>query len=119
MSEPNTSGFSDNTVGALAYITVVPAIAFLILVPYRKSFYVRFHAWQSVFLSFVWLLVSAALNYLLPFLGMSGVFLAVPITWVIAIIMVLLWALCAILALNGKLFKLPVLGKLAETQAKG
>jgi hypothetical protein len=33
MSESKQDGFSDNAAGAIAYITVFPAIAFLVLVP--------------------------------------------------------------------------------------
>jgi uncharacterized membrane protein len=119
MSEPKQSGLSDNAVGAIAYITFLPAVAFLILVPYKKSPYVRFHAWQSVYLNFLTLVVSYALGYVLQWCGAPGVFLAVPITWLIAIFWLLVWAFCAVSALNGKRFKLPILGALAERQANG
>ena len=44
------SGLSDNAAGAIAYITIIPAIIFLLVEPYNKSSFVRFHAWQSIFL---------------------------------------------------------------------
>ncbi len=44
------SGLSDNAAGAIAYITIIPAIIFLIVEPYNKNSFVRFHAWQSIFL---------------------------------------------------------------------
>ena len=119
MSEPKPSGLSDNAVGAIAYITFLPAVAFLILVPYKKSSFVRFHAWQSVYLSFLTLVVSYALGYLLEWVGAPGVFLAVPTTWLIAIFWLLVWVFCALSALNGKRIKLPILGTLAERQANG
>jgi len=50
MSEPNQSGLSDNAAGALAYVTIIPAIIFLIVEPFNKNSYVRFHSWQSIFL---------------------------------------------------------------------
>jgi uncharacterized membrane protein len=37
----------------------------------------------------------------------------------IALFWVLVWAFCAIKALNGKRFKLPIFGALAERQANG
>jgi uncharacterized membrane protein len=119
MSGPNSSGISENAAGALAYITVVPAIAFLILVPYRKSPYVRFHAWQCVFLTFVMLIVNYLLNFALTSSGMVGVRIFVPITWLFWLLWILLAVLCAIQALNGKRFKLPIIGNLAERQANG
>ena len=37
---------SENVAGALAYFTILPAILFLFLEPYRKNLFVRFHALQ-------------------------------------------------------------------------
>jgi uncharacterized membrane protein len=119
MSEPKSSAFSDNAAGAIAYITFLPAVAFLILVPYKKSPFVRFHAWQSIYLNFLALIVSYALDFVLSYCGVSGLYLAVPTIWLIAFFWVLVWAFCAIKALNGKRFKLPILGALAERQANG
>ena len=51
MSEPNQTGLTDNAAGAVAYITIVPAIVFLVIPPYNTNPYVRFHAWQSIFLN--------------------------------------------------------------------
>lgn len=119
MSEPNQIGLSDKAAGACAYITVFPAIAFLVLTPYKKNLFVRFHAWQSIFLNFLTLIVSYALSYVLGWCGAPGVFLAIPTTWLIAIFWLLVWAFCAVSALNGKRIKLPILGALAERQANG
>ncbi len=38
------SGLADNVAGALAYITILPAILFLILPDYNRRPFVRFHA---------------------------------------------------------------------------
>jgi uncharacterized membrane protein len=62
MPEPNQSGLSDNAAGAIAYITIVPAIVFLVLEPYNKSAFIRFHAWQSIFFSIVAFVVYVALK---------------------------------------------------------
>jgi uncharacterized membrane protein len=119
LSEAKQSGISDNFIGAVSYITCIPAIAFLILVPYRKSSYVRFHAWQSIFLNFVALVLSYLVGYILSFCGITGVALSLPITWIIGIFWMLVWVICAILALYGKRFKLPIIGNMAEKQANG
>jgi len=37
MSEPNQSGLSDNAAGALAYVTIIPAIIFLIVEPLTRT----------------------------------------------------------------------------------
>jgi uncharacterized membrane protein len=119
VSETNQSGISDNVVGAIAYITFVPAIVFLVLPPYNASPYVRFHAWQSIFINVAAVVVSIVLSIVLAFsvyLGSAAVvFLA--LTWLIWIFWILIWILCAVNALNGKRFKLPIIGAPAEKLA--
>jgi uncharacterized membrane protein len=44
MPDSNPSGLSDNAAAGIAYITLIPAILFLILEPFKRSAYVRFHA---------------------------------------------------------------------------
>ena len=39
------SGLSDTAAGALAYVTIIPAIIFLLVEPYNKNSFVRFHSW--------------------------------------------------------------------------
>jgi uncharacterized membrane protein len=118
MPAPKPSGFSDNSLGAIAYITVVPAIFFLAIQPYNKSAYVRFHAWQSTILSalaFVLCLVLSyfpVLNTYLESIAIWGLYVLVLIVWAL----VSIW--CAIQALNGKRLQLPLIGTWAERQSK-
>src|ERR1700679_2673701 len=49
-SQPVQSGLSENAAGALAYVTIIPAIIFLIVEPYNRNPFVKFHAWQIIFL---------------------------------------------------------------------
>jgi uncharacterized membrane protein len=117
MPDPKKSGFTDNSLGAIAYLTVFPAIFFLAISPYNKSAYVRFHAWQSTVLSavaFLFYLVLSfftALNTYLEFIAFMGLYLLVLIVWAL----VSIW--CAIKALNGKSVKLPFIGAWAERQS--
>lgn len=114
------SGLHDNAAGALAYITILPAIIFLILRPYSKRPYVRFHALQCIFFYFVTYVVSWFLNLrvmvselLTPsrYTGLDWLILAIWFAWM------LIWVWCAVAALNGNRFKLPLLGTLAEREA--
>jgi len=118
MPDPNKSGFSDNSLGAVAYLTVVPAIFFLAISPYNKSAYVRFHAWQSTILSAVTFILILVLS-LFPALNTYVESIAF---WGLSVLILIVWALvsiwCAIIALNGKLLKLPVIGSWAERQSK-
>jgi len=40
---------TDNVAGALAYVTFIPAIVFLVLEPYSKNRFIRFHSFQCLF----------------------------------------------------------------------
>ena len=44
----NAGGLTDNMAGMLAYITIIPAIIFLVMEPYNKNRFIRFHAWQCL-----------------------------------------------------------------------
>ena len=116
MSDPNPSGLSDNAAGGIAYITFIPAIVFLIIDPFKKSSFVRFHAWQSIFFFVAWavidILVSVVQN-LVP----SSVFLTLTALQLVGLALFVVWLIVFIGAFNGKRIKLPVIGGLAEKQA--
>lgn len=118
MSETAQHGLSDNTIGAISYITLVPAVIFLMLPPYNASAYVRFHAWQSIFLNVAAFIISVAVS--LAAMAMAVVLMPYP--WFVASKMVwlcwmLIWIFCVVNAINGKRFKLPLIGALAEKRA--
>ena len=117
MSQPNQPGIHDHAAGAIAYITFVPAIVFLVLPPYCKSSFVRFHAWQSILLTIVAIAVNFALSIILPFSLIFAGFLFATFTWFVWIAWIVLWVICGIEAVNGRRFKLPVIGNLAERRA--
>ncbi len=117
MSEANQTGISDNGAGALAYVTLIPAIVFLFLPPYNASSYVRFHAWQSIFLNVVGFVSMVALSVVLGFSFMFIGLWVLAVTRIIWLLWILLWIVCAVNALNGKILKLPIIGALAEKQA--
>lgn len=105
---PASSGLSDNAAGALAYVTIIPAIVFLMLEPYNRSSYVRFHAWQSIFFCIVWLVVNAVVG-MIPFLGL----ILVPL---VMLGFLAVWVLLLLKASKGERYKLPILGDFAEKQ---
>jgi uncharacterized membrane protein len=117
MPEANPSGLSDNAAGAIAYITIIPAIVFLVMPPYNASSYVRFHAWQSIFLNIAALVVSIVLSFVAVFGMVFGVFFVLLLTRLIWLAWFVLWLVCVLKALNGQRFKVPVLGDLAQKQA--
>jgi len=118
MSEPNQSGLSDNAAGALAYLTFIPAVIFLIVEPFNKSAYVRFHAWQCILLSIAAFVINIALSILMGIAMVVLPFFFVRLLWpVIELAWFLIWLLCVFNAYNGNLFKLPVIGSFAAKQS--
>jgi uncharacterized membrane protein len=106
--ETPQSGLSDNSAGALAYITIIPAIVFLIVEPYNKNSYIRFHAWQSIFLN----VAAFAISFIniIPILGQIVFLLGMLLLFVA-------WIIVLLKALKGERYKLPFIGDLAEKQA--
>ncbi len=115
-SAANPSGLSENAAGALAYITIIPAIVFLLIEPYNRNRYVRFHAWQCIFLFVAWValdIVIGVFTRVVPFFGLMGLALY-PL---VSLAMLIVWIMLLIKALNGQKLKLPIIGDLAEKQA--
>ncbi len=104
------SGLSDTTAGTIAYITFIPAIIFLAMEPYNRSSYVRFHAWQSIFLSVAIIGINTILG-LIPIVG----WIAAPI---VSLGFLILWIIVLMKASKGERYKVPFIGNFAERQAK-
>jgi uncharacterized membrane protein len=109
------SGLADNVAGMLAYVTIIPAIIFLVLEPYNRNRFVRFHAWQSIFFNVAWWVLWIGLRILvhMPFLGFLTLFVW-PLVWLGGFIV---WIILLMKANQGQMFKLPVIGDLAQQQA--
>jgi uncharacterized membrane protein len=124
MSEPiqpiqpiqsNQTGLSDNAASGLAYVTFIPAIIFLIVEPFNRNPLVRFHAWQSIFLSIAWFAADVVLIIIgrLPLIGLIDLAL-----WpLVGLCFFILWLIVLIKAFNGQRFSIPFLGDLAQKQA--
>ena len=113
------SGLSDNAAGALAYVTIIPAIIFLVIEPYNKMRLVKFHAIQCIALHVAWIAVWAAVMILtvaLHFIPLIGLLFGL-VEFVIAIGFFILWLLCILKASRGEYYKLPFIGDFAAKQA--
>jgi uncharacterized membrane protein len=117
MSDSNPSGLSDNAAAGIAYITLIPAIVFLILDPFKKSTYVRFHAWQSIFLFVAWAVVFILAGVVQNFVP-AVLFLTLTLWQLIDLAFFLILIIVFVNAFNGKRILLPIVGGLAEKQAK-
>jgi uncharacterized membrane protein len=125
MSDPRTDatangnswGLSDNAAAGIAYITIIPAIVFLIIDPFRRSSYVRFHAWQSIFFFIAWTVINilvGMVQHIVP----SAVFLTLTVLQLVGLAIFIIWLIVFIGAFGGKQIKLPVIGDLAARQAE-
>jgi len=117
---PAESQLRDNLVGALAYITFIPAIVFLVLRSYERKRFVRFHAVQCLLLWGTGIVVVLALRVasLLVILIPAAGPLFVVLMWVVpAIAALLLWLVLIVKALQGQEFRLPLLGEFAAEYA--
>lgn len=102
------NGLSESAASGLAYITIIPAIIFLVVAPYNQSANVRFHCWQSICLGIAAFALGIIgiipiLGWLILFVGMLGLFIV--------------WIICLIKAFGGQRFVIPVIGAFAAKQA--
>ena len=110
----------ETVAGALAYCTIIPAIVFLFVEPYSKNRFVRFHSFQSIGLLLAGVVLGAALRvagvllFFVPLLGHLVVFL---VSMVAGLGFAIIWVVVIVKALQGEMFKLPVVGEFAEQQA--
>ena len=106
--------------GPLAYFTILPAILFLFVEPYRKNIFVRFHALQCFLYTAAIVLLGVALrltDYVLFVIPVLGPLLVVVIDAVAALAAILLWCVLVAKAWRGETFKIPLLGGFAERYA--
>ena len=114
-TQSGAGGLADNVAGMLAYVTIVPAIIFLVIEPYNRNRFIRFHAFQSIFFYVAWTVLWVALTFVgaIPFLGWATMLL-----WpLLGLGGLILWILMAMKAYGGQMWKLPVVGDIAEKQA--
>ena len=106
--ETTQNGLTESAASGLAYLTIIPAIIFLVVAPYNQSANVRFHCWQSIFLGIVAFVIGffniiPILGQIIFLFGMLG--------------LLIIWILCVVKAFNGQRFVIPVIGPFAAKQA--
>ena len=114
-----TGGIRDNIAAALAYFTFIPAIVFLVVEPFKKNRFIRFHSFQSIFLTLSAVVAGLALKLVFLILSLIplGHLLLLLISVIVFLGIVMLWLVLMVKALQGDLFRLPLIGDLAERQA--
>ena len=111
---PAPQSLPNNVAGALAYVTPIPAIIFLLIDPFRTIRFVRFHSLQSIVFcltAFVLQFAIMIVSIVLSFVGIG--FIIGLLSTLISIGIFVLWIVLVIKAYQGQEFQLPVISGLA------
>ena len=101
------AGLQNNIAGALAYLWIT-AIVFLLLEPYNRDKFVRFHSFQALFLGIASIAGQIVLA-LIPILGWA----LMPL-W--SLLILVLAVIGAVKAYQNQTWHIPVIGPFAEKQ---
>lgn len=119
--DPAAAPLADNLASALCYLLLgVTGLLFLVLEPYNRKRSIRFHAFQSIFLTvaliLAWmvLLTVAVVIAAIPLVGLIIVWL---LSTGLSILALIAWLVSMYKAYNNERFVLPVIGPLAEKQS--
>ena len=115
-----SSGLTPNVAAALAYVLgLITGIVFLVLEPYNRDRFVRFHAMQSVLFCVAAIVFSIAWNILVDVLisisGWTAVGLT-PIGLIISLGFFLFWLFLMYQAYSNREFRIPIIGAIAAKQ---
>jgi uncharacterized membrane protein len=113
-------GLQDNVAGMLVYLVGILAIVFLVIEPYNKNKFVRFHCFQCLFYWGGVIVASIGLTIASFAIGMVPV-----VGGLIALVLWLAlwggmfvgWVMLMVKAYQGQMWKLPFIGELAAKQA--
>ena len=121
IATPAVPGLSSNSASALCYLFgFITGIVFLVLSPYDKDRRVRFHAFQSIFLSVAVIAIHMAITFAaLMFQAVSfsmGLMIS-SLHLLVSFGFFLVWLYMMWKSYQGVKVVLPVIGPLAERQA--
>ena len=105
------SGIDNNVAGALAYVTPIPAIIFLLTDPYKNIGFVRFHSLQCIFFciaSIVLQVCVAIASVALGFIGIGAI--VALLSPLISLGILVIWVVLVLKAYQGQEFALPLIG---------
>lgn len=112
--------FPENIAAALAYLTFIPPIIFLVARPYNRNLFLRFHSVQSLLYCAAVMVAASVIRIVGFLLGLIPIVgpLVLALVYVLgSLAAILLWAVLFVKALQGEHFKLSLLGDFAEKYA--
>ncbi|MNP14385.1 Chloroplast import component protein (Tic20) [compost metagenome] len=106
---PSSTGLDPKVAGLLCYVlSFVSGIVFLVIE--KQSKFVKFHALQSIVVFGTLTVLNIILAYI-PIIGWIASLIITPLSFI-------LWIVLMLMALQGKTFKLPIAGDIAEKQSQ-
>ena len=118
---PAGTGLSDNVASALCYLGwFITGIIFLVIAPFNQNKAVRFHAFQSIFLTVAVIVVGIALSvfsWIMFAISSALGTLVGLIHLVFRLAVFLVWLYMMWKAYQNQKVVLPIIGPLAEKQA--
>jgi len=121
-SDPfQATDITDQILGAVAYVAVVPAMVLLLAPALRHRLFVRFHAWQSILFgafTSVFGLILRLLFLLFSIVPLGGSLVAWLLIGVAALAVTVLWLALLVKAALGDRYELPVVGEWAARLAR-
>ena len=115
-----SAGLTPNLAAALSYVLgLITGIIFLVMEPYKRDRFVRFHAMQSIFFCIAAIAFNIAWSILVDILSDVSAWSAVvltPIGLVISLGFFLFWLFLMYQAYSHKEFRIPIIGAIAAKQ---
>lgn len=115
------SALAPNVAGALAYLLgLITGVLFLVMEPYRRDRFVRFHAFQSILFTFAWIVVQMGWRIVWGLLlDVSGSLYIVgaPLRLLISLGFFVYWLFVMYQAYQQKEYRIPIIGAIAAQQA--
>jgi uncharacterized membrane protein len=112
MTDVDMSGTARGGGGVFCYLAgILFPIIFLTTAPYKTDRFIRFHSFQSIVFTLMWVAVMGALRLVEE---QTAVATVLSIFWIVFFIT---WVLLMVKAYQGKVFKLPLVGLLASRWA--
>lgn len=97
-------------------MTLVPAVFFLLMEPYKSNRLIRFHSWQSIFF-FLAVAAVRAVESVLD--AMLPVVIAFAFLSVVSLVLLAAWLVAVMQAFSGKTYQLPWIGSFADNASSG
>lgn len=115
-------GIAFNVAGLLSYLLwPVAGVFFLLVGPYNRNRFVRFHAFQALFLGLAAFVVAVALQIMTSILALIPIlgWIADVLIWIAyGITIMILGVMLMYKAYNGEQYSVAVIGNLARQQSE-